>query len=50
MVIAQDLTAGIGVLLLSKEHLLDETMIRRLDAFQRRVGKDLEVTVYRSAR
>jgi response regulator RpfG family c-di-GMP phosphodiesterase len=50
MVIAADLTAGIGVLLLSKDHLLDEPMIRRLDAFQRRVGKDLEVTVYRSAR
>ena len=48
MVLSQDLTAGIGVLLLSKDHLLDETMIRRLDAFQRRVGKDIEVTVYRS--
>lgn len=48
MVLAQDLTAGIGVLLLSKDHLLDETMIRRLDSFQRRVGKDLQVTVYRS--
>jgi response regulator RpfG family c-di-GMP phosphodiesterase len=50
MVIADDLTAGIGVLLLSKDHPLDEPMIRRLDAFQRRVGKDLEVTVYRSAK
>lgn len=48
MVLSQDLTAGIGVLLLSKDHLLDETMIRRLDSFQRRVGKDIEVTVYRS--
>ncbi|HEV7912127.1 MAG TPA: HD domain-containing phosphohydrolase [Albitalea sp.] len=48
MVLAQDLTAGIGVLLLSKDHLLDDTMIRRLDAFQRRVGKDLQVTVYKS--
>jgi response regulator RpfG family c-di-GMP phosphodiesterase len=48
MVLARDLTAGIGVLLLSKDHLLDDTMIRRLDAFQRRVGKDLEITVYRS--
>ncbi|MBW8830445.1 MAG: response regulator [Burkholderiales bacterium] len=48
MVLAQDLTAGIGVLLLSKDHLLDDTMIRRLDSFQRRVGKDIEVTVYRS--
>jgi response regulator RpfG family c-di-GMP phosphodiesterase len=48
MVLAQDLTAGIGVLLLSKDHLLDDPMIRRLDAFQRRIGKDLQVTVYRS--
>lgn len=48
MVLAQDLTAGIGVLLLSKDHKLDDTMIRRLEAFQRRVGKDMEVTVYRS--
>lgn len=48
MVLAQDLTAGIGVLLLSKDHLLDEAMIRRLDSFQRRIGKDLQVTVYRS--
>lgn len=48
MVIAQDLTMGIGLLLLSKDHLLDDAMIRRLDSFQRRVGKDIEVTVYRS--
>lgn len=48
MVLAQDLTAGIGVLLLSKDHKLDDTMIRRLEAFQRRVGRDMEVTVYRS--
>ena len=49
MVLAQDLTAGIGVLLLSKDHQLDDAMIRRLEAFQRRVGKDMEVTVYRSS-
>lgn len=48
MVLAQDLMAGIGVLLLSKDHVLDDTMIRRLDAFQLRVGKELEVMVYRS--
>lgn len=48
MVLARDLTAGIGVLLLSKDHALDEAMIRRLDAFQQRIGKDLEVMVYRS--
>jgi response regulator RpfG family c-di-GMP phosphodiesterase len=48
MVLAQDLTAGIGVLLLSKDHLLEDAMIRRLDAFQRRIGKDLQVIVYRS--
>lgn len=49
MVLARDLTAGLGVLLLSKDHCLDDTMIRRLDAFQRRVGTDLQVTVYRSS-
>ncbi|HEX6705171.1 MAG TPA: HD domain-containing phosphohydrolase [Albitalea sp.] len=48
MVLAADLTAGIGVLLLSKDHLLDDNMIRRLDSFKHRVGKDLEVTVYRT--
>ena len=48
MVLARDLTAGIGVLLLSKDHLLDDAMIRRLDSFQRRVGHNLEVWVYRS--
>ena len=48
MVLARDLTAGIGVLLLSKDHALDDAMIRRLDAFQQRIGKDLEVIVYRS--
>lgn len=48
MVLSQDLTAGVGVLLLSKDHLLDDAMIRRLDSFQHRVGKDIEVTVYRS--
>lgn len=48
MVLAQDLTAGVGVLLLSKDHRLDEAMIRRLDGFQRRIGQDLQVTVYRS--
>jgi response regulator RpfG family c-di-GMP phosphodiesterase len=50
MVLAQDLMAGVGVLLLSKDHVLDETMIRRLDSFQRRVGKDIEAIVYRSAK
>ncbi len=49
MVLAQDLMAGVGVLLLSRDHVLDETMIRRLDSFQRRVGKDIEAIVYRSA-
>ncbi|TMH36282.1 MAG: response regulator [Betaproteobacteria bacterium] len=49
MVLARDLTAGIGVLLLSQDHQLDDAMIRRLDAFQRRVGKDLELLVYRRA-
>lgn len=48
MVLASDLTAGVGVLLLSKDHVLDDAMIRRLDAFQSRVGKTLEVMVYRS--
>ena len=48
MVLASDLVAGIGVLLLSKDHLLDDTTIRRLDAFQRRVGKSFEVLVYRN--
>lgn len=48
MVLARDLTAGIGVLLLSKDHLLDDAMIRRLDSFQRGVGQNLEVLVYRS--
>lgn len=48
MVLAQDLTAGNGVLLLSKEHQLDDTMIRRLAAFQARIGRQLEVSVYRS--
>ena len=48
MVLASDLVAGIGVLLLSKDHLLDDAMIRRLDSFQRRVGHNLEVWVYRS--
>lgn len=48
MVLAQDLTAGSGVLLLSKEHQLDEGMIARLVAFQARIGRQLEVTVYRS--
>jgi hypothetical protein len=36
------------VLLLSKDHLLDDAMIRRLDSFQRGVGQNLEVLVYRS--
>jgi response regulator RpfG family c-di-GMP phosphodiesterase len=48
MVLASDLTAGVGVLLLSRDHVLDDAMIRRLDAFQSRVGKALEVMVYRS--
>ena len=48
MVLASDLVAGVGVLLLSKEHMLDNTTIRRLDAFQKRVGKTFEVLVYRS--
>jgi response regulator RpfG family c-di-GMP phosphodiesterase len=48
MVLAQDLTAGSGVLLLSKEHRLDEAMIARLVAFQARIGRQLDVTVYRS--
>jgi hypothetical protein len=48
MALARDLTAGIGVLLLSKDHLLDDAMIRRLDSFQRGVGQNLEVLVYRS--
>ena len=48
MVLASDLVAGIGVLLLSKDHKLDDTTIRRLDAFQKRVGKTFEVLVYRS--
>jgi hypothetical protein len=48
MVLASDLVAGIGVLLLSKDHLLDDTTIRRLDAFQRRVGKSFDVLVYRN--
>ena len=33
MVLARDLTAGMGVLLLSKDHVLDEPMIRRLSAY-----------------
>jgi len=48
MVLARDLTAGLGVLLLSKDHMLDDTMIRRLEAFQNRIGKDLNLVVYRS--
>ena len=48
MVLAHDLMASVGVLLLSKDHRLDEPMIRRLDAFQSRIGKSLEVLVYRS--
>jgi response regulator RpfG family c-di-GMP phosphodiesterase len=48
MVLAQDLMAGAGVLLLSKDHLLDEPMIRRLVVFQARVGQTLDVLVYRS--
>lgn len=48
MVLARDLTAGVGVLLLSKDHVLDDPMIRRLHAFQNRVGKNLDVVVYRS--
>ncbi|HZE91730.1 MAG TPA: HD domain-containing phosphohydrolase, partial [Rhizobacter sp.] len=48
MVLAQDLIAGIGVLLLTKDHVLDDTMIRRLESFQNRVNKDLAVIVYRS--
>ena len=48
MVLASDLTAGVGVLLLSKDHVLDDAMIRRLDAFQSRVGQNLDVLVYRS--
>jgi len=48
MVLSEDLTAGMGVLLLSKDHLLDDTTIRRLDAFQRRIGQELKITVYRS--
>lgn len=50
MVLARDLTAGVGVLLLSKDHVLDEAMIRRLDSFQGRTGKELELLVYRSER
>ena len=48
MVLARDLTAGVGVLLLSKDHVLDEPMIRRLAGFEARIGKLLDVLVYRS--
>jgi response regulator RpfG family c-di-GMP phosphodiesterase len=48
MVLSQDLTAGNGVLLLSKDHKLDDTMIRRLQSFQARIGRPLEVAVYRN--
>lgn len=47
MVLARDLTAGTGVLLLPKDHVLDEAMVRRLEAFQRRIDVDLEVVVYK---
>lgn len=48
MVLARDLMAGVGVLLLPKDHVLDESMISRLESFERRVGKALEVLIYRN--
>lgn len=49
MVLARDLTVRSGVLLLPKDHVLDDLMIRRLEAFQRRVDTSLDVTVYKEA-
>ena len=49
MVLSQDLIAGAGVLLLSKDHVLDEAMIKRLNAFQQRIGHDIDLSIYRSA-
>ena len=46
MVLAADLMAGVGVLLLPQDHVLDEAMIRRLDSFQRRSVLNLKITVY----